>query len=194
MEGWSLRERVINMKFAIIDFETTGDSPSKDEIIQIGLVIINNMQIETVYSSFIRPSRSIPPFIQSLTGITDSMVAVAPELEEVVQQILPLLADCVLVGHNISFDLSFLQWALSQSGYYPFTGKILDTMDGLRLLYPTLGSYQLSFVASSFQIPHDRPHQADCDAQATAAIWLKCVEKLLSLPLLTLKRVLFCTL
>jgi ATP-dependent DNA helicase DinG len=82
----------------------------------MGLVTINHMQIESVYSSLIRPSRSIPPFIQSLTGITDAMVVDAPELEEAVQEVLPLLEDCVLVGHNIAFDLSFLQWALNQCG------------------------------------------------------------------------------
>lgn len=176
------------MKFAVLDLETTGDHPDRAEMIQVGLVIINDFQIEHTYASFVRPSGPIPAFIQTLTGITDEMVADAPDLEEVVGDMLPLLADTVLVAHNAPFDVGFLQRALTDSGYGPYEGRVLDTLEWLRILFPTLSSYQLSFVADAFGIAHDRPHQADSDAEATALIWIRCMEKLFSLPLMTLQR------
>jgi ATP-dependent DNA helicase DinG len=177
------------MKFAVLDLETTGDQAAKDEIIQVGLVIINDdFHIEHTYGSFVKPGVSIPPFIRSLTGITDEMVAEAPSLDDVMTAMVPLLADAVLVAHNAAFDVGFLQRALTKTGYAPYDGRILDTLDWLRVLFPTLTSYQLSYVSGAFDVGHNRPHQADSDAEATAHIWIRCMEKLFSLPLMTLQR------
>ncbi|WP_274364631.1 ATP-dependent DNA helicase DinG [Paenibacillus thermotolerans] len=179
------------MKYAVLDFETTGDQPGKSDIIQVGLVIVNEQTIEHTYSSFVKPSAPIPPFIRSLTGITDEMVQDAPLMEDVVNEIIPLLSDCTLVGHNVGFDLAFLQHALTDAGYSPFTGRTLDTLDWLRVLFPTLTSYQLSYVSASLGVKHERPHQADSDAEATALLWIKCLEKLDLLPSITLERLSF---
>jgi len=116
------------------------------------------------------------------------MVRDAPELDTVMAELVPMLQDCVLVGHNIAFDLSFLQRALDESGYFPFDGRVLDTMDALRVLFPSLTSLQLSMVCAAFGIEHERPHQADSDAEVTALIWLRCLHKFQSLPLLTVQR------
>jgi ATP-dependent DNA helicase DinG len=175
------------MKFAVIDFETTGSS-STDTIIQVGLVIIDELEITNRYSSFVNPCMPIPEIITSLTGITIDMVKDAPLLEDVMHDLVPLLTETVLVGHHIPFDLSFLQKSLDETGYSPFPGKVLDTMDMLRMLFPSMGSFQLSMVSAAFNIPHERPHQADSDAEATALIWLHCLERLLSLPLITVQR------
>jgi ATP-dependent DNA helicase DinG len=176
------------MKYAVLDFETTGDQPGKDEIIQVGLVIIDDNIITQTYTSFIKPIGIIPPFIQKLTGITNELVATAPQLDDVIVTMVPLLSDAVLVGHNISFDLKFLQRALMDCGYSTYQGRVLDTMDWVRVLFPTLMSYQLSYVTSIMNIPHDQPHHAAFDARATAMIWLQCVEKLSHLPLIILQR------
>jgi len=176
------------MKFAVLDLETTGEQPGRDEIIQVGIVIVNDFAIERTYTSFVRPSVPIPPFIRSLTGITDEMVADAPGIDDVVNEIVPILDGAVIVAHNAPFDVAFLKRALAAAGYPGFDGRVLDTLDWLRMLFPTLTSYQLGFVAGAFGIAHDRPHQADSDAEATAEIWIRCMEKLFSLPLMTLQR------
>lgn len=183
-----LGEGIGTMKFAVLDLETTGDQAGKDEIIQVGLVIINDFQIEHTYASFVKPSVPIPPFIRSLTGISDETVADAPAIEDVVNELVPLFNEAVLVAHNAAFDVAFLQRALTSSGYAAFDGRILDTLDWLRMLFPTLSSYQLGFVTGALGIAHDRPHQADSDAEATAQLWIRCLEKLFSLPLMTLQR------
>lgn len=176
------------MKFAVLDFETTGSQPT-DRIIQVGLVIIQDDHITDRYTSLVNPGMSIPSSITTLTGIDDDMVSDAPELDKVIADIVPLLQDSVLVAHNVAFDLAFLQRALDEHGYFPFDGKVLDTMDSLRVLFPSLGSLQLSMVAHAFNIEHERPHQADSDAEVTALIWLRCIERFQQLPLLALQRI-----
>lgn len=104
----SLEERdFIEMKFAVLDFETTGNQ-SADEIIQVGLAIIEeDRSISRVYGTYVNPGIPIPPFITGLTGISDSDVADAPSLEEMMMELVPMLDDVVLVGHNVAFDFNF---------------------------------------------------------------------------------------
>lgn len=175
------------MRYAVLDLETTGDQPS-DDIIQLGLVVIEDGAITQRFASLAKPEKPIPEFIVQLTGITDEMVQDAPPIEDVMAQALPLLADSALVAHNAGFDQMFLRYACEKSGYLPFDGRVLDTIPLLRMLFPALTSLQLSLVSSAFGFEHDRPHQADSDAEATALIWLKCLEKFDQLPLLTVQK------
>ncbi len=175
------------MNFAVLDFETTGNLPT-DEIIQVGLVRIEEGEIRDRFHSLVKTERDIPPFIERLTGISKDETDRAPELEEVIPQMLPLLEDCVLVAHNAGFDLGYLQRALDQCGYAPFDGPVLDLLDLLKICYPGLSSYQLSLVCDALGVDHERPHQADSDALAAAQLLLKCLDKLSSLPLITLQR------
>ncbi|WP_127530714.1 ATP-dependent DNA helicase DinG [Paenibacillus kobensis] len=176
------------MKFAILDLETTGHQ-AEDDIIQIGIVVLDEeLNVADTFSSFVRPGKAIPPFITQLTGITDDMVADSPSLEDLLTDVVRLLSDAVLVAHNVGFDAHFLNRSLDKCGYSPFTGRRLDTVDMLRMLYPTLPSYQLGAVSEAFGIEHERKHQADSDAEATALLFANCVHKLRDLPLLSLQR------
>jgi|HigsolmetaGSP12D_1036236.scaffolds.fasta_scaffold01174_3 ATP-dependent DNA helicase DinG len=177
------------MKFAVLDLETTGTSPEKDEIIQVGLALMDESgAVESVYASLVRPSSPIPDWISRLTGITDESVQDAPDLESVMAEIVPLLQDAVLVAHNVRFDAGFLQAALDRCGYLPFSGRMLDTLELARLVFPTMASYRLSSLTHSLGIGHDRPHQADEDALATAELFRQGIGRLRALPLLTLQR------
>ncbi|MFD2672935.1 ATP-dependent DNA helicase DinG [Marinicrinis sediminis] len=175
------------MKYAVIDFETTG-SGHQDEIIQIGCTLIEHDRITDQYSSFVKPVQDIPEMITQLTGITNEMVQEAPVLDEALRELLPYLEGAVFVAHHAAFDLGFLQRALDECGYAAFQGPVLDTVDILRVLFPELPSLQLSMVSGAFEIDHERPHQADSDAEATAEALLRCIDKMESLPYLTLQR------
>ncbi|MBP3964510.1 ATP-dependent DNA helicase DinG [Paenibacillus lignilyticus] len=176
------------MNYAVLDLETTGHSAG-DEMIQVGLVLLDEqLSVVHSYSTFVKPTIAIPPFITQLTGIEESMVADAPDLDEVLLELIPLLSDAVLVAHNVGFDAGFLNSALDRCGYLPFDGRRLDTIDLLRILYPTLTTYQLGAVTELFGIEHDQHHRADSDAMATAELFVNCHNKLKGLPLLTLQR------
>jgi ATP-dependent DNA helicase DinG len=177
------------MKFAVLDLETTGNHSNEDDIIQIGIVLLDDeCGVTGSYTSYVRPRVPVPAFITELTGITDEDVREAPEPEDVLLEVIPLLSDAVLVAHNAGFDVSFLNQALDRCGYMPFTGRVLDTLQLLRILYPTQPSYQLGAVSEVFGIEHERHHQADSDAMATALLFKACMDKLRNLPLLTLER------
>lgn len=174
-------------KYAVLDFETTG-AESHDRIIQVGLAIVENGEIIQTYSSFVLPGIPIPEVITRLTGIDDTMVTNAPELDDVLIEMLPLISDATLVAHNAMFDLGFLQRGLLEAGYEPFNGRVLDTLHFLRFLYPGLSSLQLGRVCQALSIPHERHHQADSDAEATANLWIHCLERMQGLPYLTVQR------
>ena len=176
-------------KFLVVDFETTGNKPKNgDQIIQIGAVLIENGEIVSQLSTLVNPGVPIPPFIQQLTQINDEMVKDAPTIDVAILDLLPLLEDTVFVAHNVHFDLSFLQFALADCGYLPFTGPIIDTVELSRLLLPGQIGYKLSELSSDLDVEHESPHQADSDALATANIFLTLLDKLNHLPLLIIQR------
>jgi len=176
-------------RFIIVDFETTGSHPRHgDSIIQIGAVVIDDGHITDTYSTFVNPGKPIPPFITSLTGITDEMVEHAPSIEDVLPDLLRLLDGRTFVAHNAFFDLQFLQDALLSQGYYAFDGYVLDTVELARILLPMQGGYRLIELASDFDIEHENPHQADSDALATAQLFLLLLEQAKGLPLITIQR------
>jgi ATP-dependent DNA helicase DinG len=175
-------------KFVVIDLETTGNIPKKgDKIIQFAAVIIENGKITKQYSSLINPQKSIPVFIEELTGLNDEMVKDAPLFSEIASEVVDLLEGAYFVAHNVLFDLSFLQEELIQAGYEGYFGPVLDTVEMARILYPTADGYKLSDLAEKENLTHDRPHQADSDAQVTAELLLILLEKWSMLPKKTLK-------
>lgn len=176
-------------RFLVVDFETTGSSPRQgDAIIQIGAVAIDDGKVMDTLSTMVHPGQPIPPFITQLTGITDEMVQDAPSMEEVLPRLLRMLDGRAFVAHNASFDLQFLQEALLSQGYYTFDGYVLDTVELSRFLLPMQNSYRLGELATDLQIDHDRPHQADSDALATANLLLHLMDILAQLPLVTIQR------
>jgi ATP-dependent DNA helicase DinG len=176
-------------RFVVIDLETTGNSPKKgDKIIQFAAVVYEKGEIVYSYSTFLNPSQAISPFIEQLTGINDKMVRNAPYFEEIAPIILNLLEDSYFVAHNVIFDLNFLQEELKLAGYEPFLGPVLDTVEMTRFLYPSLSSYRLGGLAEQFSIQHERPHQADSDAEVTALLLHKLLQKLGTLPQVTIKK------
>ena len=92
-----------------IDIETTGLDPARDAIIEIAAVRFNGHRVEAEWSTLVNPGKPIPAFITQLTGITNEMVRNAPNLQDVLQEFADFVGDDPVVGHNVRFDLSFLQ-------------------------------------------------------------------------------------
>jgi ATP-dependent DNA helicase DinG len=182
---------MFNSKYVVIDLETTGNLPKRgDRIIQFAAVVIENGIITEKFSSLINPQKPIPVFIEELTGINDDMVKNAPLFSEIGAKVKELLDGAYFVAHNVLFDLSFLQEELLQAGFEGFYGSVLDTVEMARILYPTADGYKLSDLAEREQLSHDRPHQADSDAEVTAELFLIFLNTLTKLPLITLRQLL----
>ncbi|MFN7252240.1 MAG: ATP-dependent DNA helicase DinG [Anaerobacillus sp.] len=179
----------MKQKYVVVDLETTGNNPRKgDRIIQIGVVVVEEGEIVNRFSSFINPEIEIPAFIQQFTGISNEMVSDAPLFSSVAPTLMEFLNGAYFVAHNVPFDLSFLQYELELSGYNTFLGPIIDTVELARLLLPSEEAFKLNHLATKLHLNHDRPHQADSDAEVTAEILVILLKKLVNLPLLTLQK------
>ena len=92
----------------VFDIETTGFSPEKNKIIEIGAVKVEKSVITDKFSTFVNPDVPIPFEIEQLTGINDNMVLPAPKIDVILPQFLKFCEGCSLVAHNASFDVSFI--------------------------------------------------------------------------------------
>lgn len=113
----SLLQRIAEIPFAIVDVETTGASSDLgDRVIEVGIARVEGGKIVAQYEQLIDPQRRIGAGVSVLTGITQEMVAGKPTFTEALPGMMPLLQDAVIVGHNIRFDLSFLNREFRRSG------------------------------------------------------------------------------
>ncbi len=179
---------MLKKKYVVVDLETTGHSiKAGDEMIEIGMAVIEDGQLTEQFSAFVRPTQPIPPFISQLTGITDEDVKEAETFDVIAPRVLSLLDGGVFVAHNVQFDLNFLNDALEEEGYLPYTGPVIDTVELARILLPTAESHALSHLSESLHLAHQEAHRAGSDASATAELLLELLKRLHTLPLETLK-------
>ncbi len=161
----------------VFDIETTGFGPVNDQIIEIGAVKVINGKIVDKYSTFINPDIPIPYEIEQLTGITDQMVMEYPKIDVILPQFLEFCKDCVLVAHNASFDVGFINKKAQVQGIETdFT--VVDTVSMARILLPQLNKFKLNIVAKALGISLENHHRAVDDAGATAEIFVKFIEML----------------
>lgn len=163
-------------KFAIVDIETTGGYANKNGITEIAIVLYDGNEIEGTYSTLVNPLLPIQPYVQSMTGITNSMVAVAPLFKEVAPQIFNLLEDRIFVAHNVNFDYSFVKHQLQQEGFNIDLPKIC-TVRLARKVFPGLPKYGLGSLSKHFNIENNARHRAMGDAQATTTLLKLILEK-----------------
>ncbi len=161
----------------VFDIETTGFSPIKNRIIEIGAVRVREGRIVDKFSTFVNPEVPIPYEIEQLTGISDNMVLDAPVIEEVLPRFLEFCEGAVMVAHNASFDISFIKEYASRQGL-SFDPTVLDTVALARLLLPNLNRFKLDTVAKELRISLENHHRAVDDAGATAEIFVKFIEML----------------
>ncbi|MBE5826504.1 MAG: PolC-type DNA polymerase III [Butyrivibrio sp.] len=188
VEGYvvdDLKEIVTNGKgqslddttFVVFDIETTGFSPIKNKIIEIGAVKIRNGEIIDRFSEFINPQVPIPYRIEKLTSITDEMVMDAPTRDVIVPRFVEFCKDAVLVGHNVSFDISFINQNCADLGI-DVDYTTVDTMWLSRYFYPTRAKHTLDAVAKILNIVLEHHHRAVDDAECTALIFNKFIPML----------------
>ena len=169
--------QMLDDTYVVFDLETTGFSPIKDKIIEIGAVKVERGKITERFSTFVNPKVPIPFQITQLTSITDQMVMDAPDIETVLPKFLTFVGDAVLVAHNASFDVGFIEQNCRYQDIIPdFTS--VDTVAMARILLPTLSKFKLNVVANALHISLENHHRAVDDAGATAEIFVKFVEML----------------
>ena len=172
-----------DVTFCVLDVETTGGSPLTCSITEIGAVKYRGGELVGSFGTLVNPGTGIPPFITILTGITQQMVLAAPSIESALPPFLEFCRGTVIVGHNVRFDLSFLDSACRRLDY-PLVGsepagrQHVDTV-GLarRLIRPEVRDLTLATLARYFRSPSPPIHRALEDARATAHVFHSLLER-----------------
>ena len=176
-----------DVTFCVIDLETTGGDRGNDAITEIGAIKVRGGQSLGTFQTLVNPGRAIPPTITILTGISDAMVVQAPRIEGVLVSLLEFCGDAVIVGHNVRFDLGFLNAALIRSSRPALANASVDTLAlARRLVRDEVPDCRLGTLASRFRLNHQPSHRALDDALATADLLHMLLERAASLGVLGL--------
>lgn len=163
--------------YVVFDLETTGFSPDKNRIIEIGAVKVEQGQIIDRFSTFVNPETPIPFRIEELTSIKDDMVLDAPKIEEILPEFMEFCKGAIMVAHNADFDMSFIAKNCERQEL-ECTYTVIDTVALARILLPNLNRFKLDTVAKALGVSLDNHHRAVDDAACTADIFVKFIKML----------------
>ena len=166
-----------NDLYCVFDIETTGLSAKECEITEIGAVLYKGGKILDTFESFVNPHTEISENITSLTGITNEMVADAPDISEVLPRFLEFSKGCIYVAHNASFDIGFISNDAEKQGI-EFMPTYIDTVAVSRYTNPDLNKHTLDAVGKYFDLGDFNHHRAFEDAHMLGLIFGKLCEKL----------------
>jgi len=173
--------------FCVVDLETTGASPATCAITEVGAVKLLGGECIGTFQTLVNPGRAIPPEIVVLTGITESMVIPAPPIAEVLPAFLEFSAGTVIVGHNVRFDLGFLQAALTDTSRPRLPNPWVDTCAlARRLVRDEVPDCRLGTLARHLRLGHQPNHRALDDALATGELLHVLLERAAGLGVLGL--------
>ncbi len=163
--------------YIALDLETTGLSPVRDQILEIGAARVECGEVTDTYETLVDTGIEIPERITALTGITREMVSGGPDMKEAVEGFLAFCGGCdVLLGHNLPFDYGFMKQTVQRlGGSYERRG--LDTLGISRLLLPELPSRSLDQLAAHYGISQEHHHRALDDALTAARIYERLWEE-----------------
>lgn len=147
--------------YVIVDLETTGLRPNRDEIIEISAIRITDGKPEKkAFDKFVKPKAGyVPPEIETLTGIKTSMVENANSIDVVMEDFLEFIKDDAIIGWNINFDIGFIENNTNE----PLTNKIHDMIPDIKGRIPDLPNYKLTTVAKHMGIDTSNAHRAIAD-------------------------------
>ena len=164
--------------FVVVDIETTGGTAADGGITEIGAVKVRGGEVLATLKTFVNPGCTIPRQITMLTGITEAMVSTAPPPDAVLPAFLEFCGDAVLVGHNVRYDLGYLNGALERSGRPRLANRSLDTLAlARRLVRDEVPNCRLGTLASRFRLDHRPSHRALDDALATVDLLHLLIER-----------------
>ncbi|MEK9645271.1 MAG: 3'-5' exonuclease [Alphaproteobacteria bacterium] len=157
------------LDYVVVDTETTGLKPHEDEIVQIGAVRVTGGKVleGESFERLVNPGRPIPPASIRFHGVTDEMVAHAPGIEEILHEFAEFAGDAVLIGHNIVFDLAFMNRTRR------LENPTLDTMLLSIGAFPDRRGHTLEDLSALYDEPVRDRHTALGDADLTARLFLR---------------------
>lgn len=156
--------------YVVFDVETTGLSAMNNDLIQIAASKMYKGNILEQFDEFIDPGHPLSAFTTELTGITDNHLVGAKPLHQVLEEFQAFCKDSVLVAHNASFDVGFMNANYARENLPKITQPVIDTLEFARNLYPEYKRHGLGPLTKRFQVALDHHHMANYDAEATGRL------------------------
>ena len=161
--------------YVCVDLETTGLHPKTDKIIEIGAVRVRDGRAVQIWQSLVNPGRELTERTRQITGIRQEEVDNAPDIVQVLPQLLDFLGKDILVGHSLIFDFSFLKKAAVNAGL-SFEADGIDTLKLARKFLTTLESRSLEAVCCHYGVIQEKKHRAFEDALSAYRVY-ECMKK-----------------
>lgn len=159
--------------YVVFDVETTGLSAVYDKIIELAAVKMYKGNVIDTFEAFINPGVPLSQLIINLTGITDNMLKDAPSEAAVIPKFKEFCEDAILVAHNASFDMGFINKAYEHVGLPEAHNPVIDTLELSRFLHPQLKSHRLNTLAKRYNVSLEQHHRAVFDAETTGHLcWI----------------------
>ena len=153
--------------YVVIDTETTGLSPKRCKVIEVCASRVRNNQIVETFTTLLNPGCQLPYFIPQITGITDKMLVGKPKFYEIADTLKEFIGRDIIVGHNIIFDIKFLNAELNEE----LSNETVDTMWIARKLCPGLKCYKLESLCKLFSLIDKQLHRAESDVYITYRLY-----------------------
>lgn len=157
----------------VVDVETTGLDFRKEKIIELAAVKLVNGEITETFESLVNPMQHIRHSSINIHGITEEMILEAPTIEEILPQFLDFIEDKPLIGHNVIFDYSFINFASLSLYGKELSNLKIDTLNMFKEVFPTEPSHGLSALLKKFNVETDTSHRAMADAYSLAKVYTR---------------------
>lgn len=175
--------KLLDNTYVVFDLETTGfNAGGEDSIIEIGAVKILNGEIIDRYDQLVDPGKQISQRITDVTSITNEMLVGKPNEETAIKEFKEWIADLPMVAHNAKFDVSFVEMAYEKYNLGEFKNTVIDTLELSRTMDNNYARHSLSALVKRYNVAFDEEHhhRADYDAEGTALVYHKMMNKLVS--------------
>ncbi|WP_283620554.1 PolC-type DNA polymerase III [Limosilactobacillus avium] len=159
--------------YVVFDVETTGLSAIYDKVIELSAVKMKDGNVIERFDEFIDPGFPLSEQTTNLTSITDEMVHGSKSEEEVFRMFKNLCKGSIIAGHNVSFDMGFMNTGYRRHGMEEITEPVIDTLPLARFLYPNMRGYRLNTLSKKFKVALEHHHRANYDAEATGHLLYK---------------------
>lgn len=162
----------------VFDTETTGLSPEKgDRLVEIGAVeLINHLPTGKTYHQYINPERDVPEEVVAVHGLTEEFLKDYPVFADIAADFIEFVGDDgILVAHNATFDMNFINYELKKIGREEYSfDRVIDTLEIARKMFPGAKN-NLDALCKRFGVDNSSRtlHGALLDADLLAQVYLE---------------------